>query len=102
MSIQKIRNRLAPGSFYRSLPFVYFLAFLGILYIANVHYAERNMRKIESLKKEVNESRWKYLSVKSDVMKNSMPSEISDNVAQLDIGLSNSQPIKITYKEQLD
>jgi hypothetical protein len=72
---------IAPGALYRNLPFVYFLAFLGVVYIALGHYAERNMRKIDRLQDELQEQRWKYMSVHSEVMKMGSRSRVAETVA---------------------
>ena len=37
------------------LPFLFFLTVLGMLYIANKHYAEKNIRQIEKINKELKE-----------------------------------------------
>ena len=85
---------------YRNLPFVYFLAFLGIIYIWNVHYAERNIREIQSLKKELKESRWKYMSIKSDVMYQSMPSQVAKRVADSELQLFDEKPRRIRSRHK--
>ena len=38
---------------FKNFPFVLFLGFLTILYIANAHYAEKKVRQIQSLQKEI-------------------------------------------------
>lgn len=73
---------IAPGALYRNLPFVYYLAFLGVIYIALGHYAERNMRKIDRLQDELQEQRWKYMSVHSEVMRQGSRSKMADAVAE--------------------
>ncbi|HLF64901.1 MAG TPA: FtsL-like putative cell division protein [Saprospiraceae bacterium] len=80
--LQRIVKMIAPGSLYRNLPFVYFLAFLGVIYIALGHYAERNMRKIDHLQDELQEKRWQYMSVHSEVMRQGSRSKMADAVAQ--------------------
>jgi hypothetical protein len=75
----------APGMLYRNMPFVYFLAFLGLIYIALGHYAERNMRKIDRLQEELREQRWQYMSVHSEVMRLGTRNRITQAVA--DAGL---------------
>lgn len=73
---------IAPGTLYRNLPFVYFLAFLGVIYIALGHYAERNMRKIDRLQDELQEQRWQYMSVHSEVMRQGSRSKMAETVAE--------------------
>ena len=38
---------------YQNIPFVFFLVGLGLIYIANSHYAEKKVRQIEKLKTEL-------------------------------------------------
>jgi hypothetical protein len=102
MSIGEFKKRFGTKLVYQNLPFVYFLALLGILYIANVHYAERNIRQIQTLKQELKESRWKYMSIKSGVMYQSMPSQIAKNVADIDLEIVTEKPKKIKFKGQID
>jgi hypothetical protein len=102
MSIQEFKKRFGTKMVYQNLPFVYFLALLGILYIANVHYAERNIRQIQTLKQELKESRWKYMSIKSGVMYQSIPSQVAKNVADIDMALFKEKPKKIKYKGKID
>jgi len=49
-------NRLA----IKILPYLIFLATLGVAYIANRHYTERVVRKVTKLRKEVEELRVDY------------------------------------------
>lgn len=64
----------------KNLPFIAFLGALATIYIANAHYAERNVRKIQALQKEIKELRWRYMSLESDNMFNAKRSEIMKNV----------------------
>ncbi len=100
MSFSEIRKRFGTKLVYKNLPFVYFLAFLGIIYIWNVHYAERNIREIQGLKKELKESRWKYMSIKSDVMYQSMPSQVAKSVADRELRLYEQKPKRIRSKHR--
>ncbi len=64
----------------KNLTLLVFIAFLGVLYIANVHIAERKMLKIEKLDKEVQTVKYRYLDVKQSIHYTSMPSEIEKKV----------------------
>ena len=46
---------LTEGVISKMMPFVIFLAMLGMVYIANMHFAEKNIRNIDKLNKEVKE-----------------------------------------------
>jgi hypothetical protein len=91
MKISVWKDKIMTRMVYKNLPFVYFLAFLGLIYIANVHYAERNVRKIQRLTNELKESRWKYLSMKADLMFEGTQSQIAKDVASLGLKSDGEQ-----------
>jgi len=64
----------------KNLPFVLFLSFLTVVYIANAHYAEKQVRRIQTLQKEVKELKRQYNSLKSEIMFESRLSEIGGAV----------------------
>lgn len=59
-----IRNIFSKENVMGSLSFVFFLATLAIIYIANSYNAEKQVRKIESTQKELKELVSEYGSVK--------------------------------------
>lgn len=63
-----------------NLSFIVFIAFLMVLYITNVHFAERKMIKIEKMEKEVETLRYKYMDVKQSLLYTSAPSIIEKKV----------------------
>jgi hypothetical protein len=92
---------IAPGTLYRNLPFVYYLAFLGVIYIAFGHYAERNMRKIDRLQDELQEQRWQYMSVHSEVMRQGSRSKITDVVAEMGLSPAHVAPRELIIHSDL-
>jgi Bacteriodetes cell division protein (FtsL-like) len=82
----------------RNMPFILFWGFLIMIYIANSHNAERKVRRIHALQKELKEVRWKYVAVKSELMYNTKLSEVSKAMDKSGIELSGSQPKKIIVK----
>ena len=81
---------------FNNLLFVLFLSFLGIVYIANAHFAERKVRRIQSLQKEVKLLRWEYMSLKSENMYDSKLSEVKKLANEQ--GLKLRKPKKIQVK----
>lgn len=77
---------------FKQLPFVYFLAILALLYIANAHCAERKLRRIEITKKELKELRWKYITANADLMYSSTESYVERRVRPADIEVSEVKP----------
>ncbi len=82
----------------KNLPFLAFLGFLAIIYIANAHYAERSVMRIQLLQKETKELRWHYMSLQSENMFNSMQSEVADRVRSDGLRLQRGKPKKIVVK----
>jgi hypothetical protein len=64
----------------KNLSFIVFMAFLCVLYITNVHLAERKMIRIEKMEKEVETLRYKYMDVKQSLLYTSAPSIIEKRV----------------------
>ncbi|PTQ95019.1 hypothetical protein C8P68_106234 [Mucilaginibacter yixingensis] len=83
-----------------ALPFVLFLAALGMVYIWNMHQAENNIRDIDKLGKEVKELSALYKSAKAELAYKSTLSQVSAQADSL-IGLKEpvEPPHKITVKE---
>ncbi|MFS2190081.1 FtsL-like putative cell division protein [Mucilaginibacter sp. Mucisp84] len=85
-----------------ALPFVLFLAFLGMVYIGNMHYAEKSVREIDALTKEVKELGWDYKSTKADMAYKSTLTEVAKRADTLGLSQSVDPPGKITVKEVAD
>ncbi len=80
---------------YKNLPFLYFLCGLGVIYIGNVHFAERNIRKVQSLQTEAREEKWRYMTIESDIMYQSTPTMIERSVAEQDLHFLTQNPVVI-------
>ena len=78
-----------------SMPFIIFLAFLGMLYIGNRHYAENTIRRIDKLNKEVKELSWDFKTLKADLMLKSTQTEVSKKVDTIGLKEPVAPPIKI-------
>ena len=82
-----------------NLPFVCFLTGLGVVYIFNAHSIEHKMRKIERLKKEVADKKWRYQDINKEIMYGSTQSQIQKRVADLQLKPVENPPIKIKVTE---
>ncbi|MFD0750676.1 FtsL-like putative cell division protein [Mucilaginibacter calamicampi] len=82
----------------RALPFILFIAFLGMIYIGNRHLAEKNIRKIDKLNKEVKELSWGYKVAKADMAFKSTLNEVAQRTDTLGLKESISPPQKIVLK----
>lgn len=74
----------------KQLPFVLFLTLLGIIYIGNRFHAERMVRKISEMKTEVGNLRSEEITITSELMNISRPSEVASLVASKNMGLKES------------
>lgn len=105
-AFQKRTKNLLGGDFLtndtsiRQLPFLLFVMFLGIGYIANVYYAEANTRDISNIKKEVKELRFEYISTKSKLMQLSKQSELVKLLKTQGIKESTIPPYKVVVEEK--
>jgi len=95
-----IRSILSPSklSTYlvaKNLPFAAFLAFLGLLYISNRHLAERTVRQIDKLGREVKELSWDYKSLSAELMKLTTQTEIAKRADTLGLKERTEPPIKL-------
>jgi hypothetical protein len=79
--------------------FVLFMCFLAIIYIANAHYAERNVRDIQRLQKEIKELKWEYTAIKSETMFRSMQSQMHSSLDPSGIRLGSKGPKVIVRKQ---
>ncbi len=84
----------------QNLPFVLFLGFLGTIYIANAHYAERTVREIQKLQEDVKEQRRIYNSLQAEVMFESKKSELAKSVRPLGLEVSREPTKKIVVPEK--
>lgn len=81
------------------LPFMFFVAFLAMIYIANRHMAENNIRDIDKLSKQVKELTWDYKTTKADLAFKSTLSEVEKKADTLGLQTSVEPPQKITVTE---
>ncbi|MDB5144160.1 MAG: hypothetical protein JWQ66_2873 [Mucilaginibacter sp.] len=85
-----------------ALPFILFLAFLGMLYIGNMHLAEKNIRDIDKMSREVKELNWDYKTAKAELAYKSTLTEIAKRVDTLGIKESLEPPQRLKAQEVKD
>ncbi len=88
-------KRFSSSAFVGYIPFIAFVGLLAILYIANRHYAERTVRQIDHLGKEVKEMNWDYKSLSADLMKLTTQTEIAKRVDTMGLKERKAPPKKI-------
>ncbi|RYY22235.1 MAG: hypothetical protein EOP41_07405 [Sphingobacteriaceae bacterium] len=77
------------------LPFIFFIAFLAMVYIANRHMAENTVRDIDKLSKQVKELSWDYKTTKADLAFKSTLTEVEKRTDTLGLKTSVEPPQKI-------
>lgn len=82
------------------LPFIFYLTFLAIIYIANTYYAERTVRETENIKVELKELRYEYIATKAELMFQSKQTEVAKNLEEVGLKESTTPPQKIYLKRK--
>jgi len=95
----KFENYFEEGFPVHHLPRMMFVMLLGIFYISNTHYAEKTVRKINSLQAEVEDLRADYTTMKADLMLASKQSEVARKVKPYGIKETLRPPYKLVVKK---
>ncbi len=84
----------------KNLPFIFFLSFLAICYIANGYYADDQVRKVNRLNNEIKELRTHYIVAKDSLVIKSKQTEVAKVLAKQQTGIKESvvPPKKIIIK----
>lgn len=92
---------LTKSAIANQLPFIFFLVFLGLLYIGNRYRAERLVRQMDHLQTEVGNLRAEQITTASELMKISTPSEVAKLIQDKNLGLEEATkpPVKIVKKD---
>ncbi|MEZ4910444.1 MAG: FtsL-like putative cell division protein [Saprospiraceae bacterium] len=83
-----------------NLPFVCYLALLGVVYISNAHAYEKAQRKIVTLKEEVKQTKWRAMNLQQDVMHGSIQSQVEKKVEGTGLVPMNEPPLKIVAEKK--
>jgi len=87
-----VSNWLGYENIAKNLPFIIFLACLGILYIFNQYAAEKNQRNIDQLQKNIEQLQWQYKSEKAAFEDSLMQSNLETRVARLGLEIPDAPP----------
>ena len=83
----------------RALPFVLYVALIGMIYIGNRHFAEKNIRDIDKIGKEVKELNWDYKVAKAELAYKSTLTEVAKRADTLGVRESIQPAQKLVVKE---
>jgi len=78
-----------------NIPLIVFLGFLGIIYIANAHHAEKQSREIRKVEVEVQNLKREHLQVLSTLMHEKKHTRIENEVKQLGLAPPKTRPYRI-------
>ncbi len=91
---------LSKDNLVNALPYIFFLTFLGILYIANGYHAEKTVRELNKVGNELKELRSEYITIKSDLNFKSKQSQVAQAIAKYGIKESITPPSKIVVSKK--
>ena len=77
----------------KNFPFFLFLSFLAVIYIYNGHYADKTVRNINTVSKEIDELNYEFKTLKSEVMFRSKQSELSKAVEPFGLKELTTPPV---------
>ena len=85
-----------------NLPFLLFLAFLALIYIANGCLAQDSIVQLNKTNKEIKELRSEYITTKSELMYRSKQSQVAKSIKEKGLGLEESvePPKKIIIEKE--
>jgi len=95
----KLESYFEEGFPVQYLPKILFIMVLGLVYISNTHYAEKTVRKINTIRAEVEDLRADYTTLKSDLMFASKQSEVARKVKALGLKESLKPPYKVAIEK---
>jgi cell division protein FtsL len=88
------------GSPYRIVPLVAFLAVLGMVYIWITNSVEKNLRKINTIQREVKDLRAEYITLKSEQMSASKQSDVAAKLKEQGVEELTSPPTRIVIEKK--
>jgi cell division protein FtsL len=92
---------LTGKSFTGQLPFVFFLAFMAMMYISNRYNAEKLRRRIITTKTELSDLRAQSIFISAELMKLSRQTEVAEEVKKYGLTIKESEvpPKKIVVSK---
>src|SRR5215216_4381388 len=85
----------------KNIPFFLFLAVLAVIYIYNGHYADKTVRNINKVSRELKELQYEYKTLKSEVMFRSKQSELAKAVEPLGLKELMKPPVVLVDSNKI-
>lgn len=79
----------------RFVPYILYFTIVGMFYIGNSHYAERMIRRMDRLEREVEDLRANYTTLKASYMFESKQSQVAKRARALGLEESATPPYKL-------
>ncbi|HUH73285.1 MAG TPA: FtsL-like putative cell division protein [Chitinophagales bacterium] len=86
----------------KQVAFFLFIIGIAVFHIYNSHKAVKMVREQNNLENEIKELRWEQISLKSDLMKRSMQSDIEQSIQSLGLKRLKTPPYKIEIQSNED
>ena len=80
------------------MPYMFFLFFLGLAYIANSYYAEKSIRDIDKTGRDLKELRAEFITARNDLMYRSKLTEVAKAIEVKEVKEATTAPSKIVVK----
>jgi len=93
-------NFLSGTNVVSSLPYIFFLTFLGICYIGNGYHAEKTIRELYKTNNEIKELRSEYITTKSELMYISKQSQVARATEIIGLKELTEPPKKIIVEKK--
>lgn len=89
--------------FLKNLPFIFYIAVLLAMYIANVYYAENKIREIAMVEEQIKELHTEYISLKASLTEHCKEHQLDTILSKYGITVSTVPPkvISVTKEEAL-
>lgn len=80
------------------MPYMFFLFFLGLMYIGNSYYAEKSIRDIDKAGRDLKELRAEFITARNDLMYRSKLTEVASAIQSIGVKEATTAPSKILIK----
>jgi len=84
----------------KNIPFFLFLSVLAVIYIYNGHYADKTIRSINKVNRELKELQYEFKTLKSEVMFRSKQSELAKTVEPIGLKELVTPPMVVRDSSQ--
>lgn len=78
------------------MPYLFFLFLMALIYIGNRYYAEKTIRDIDSVQRDLKELRSEFITTKSELMSRSKLTEVAKSISSKGVRESTVAPRKIS------